>query len=412
MEHMTVHPETTTETHEPWRALPWMVAALTLVGTGFALLVSPDSLLDNAAPAAIPVLFAALGVLIAVRRPGNRIAWLFLLIGPVFLVEVVGWNLVADHPEPPSFWDVLTLAGINSAYFIGGALAFLVIYLFPTGRFLTRRWSVAGWLAIGLSIEVFVVHLFLDTVGLAEFPGESWSTSNPIGFIPSDWWYEGGPLQVIFGVGLLAVIFGAIPAVVVRWRRSSQTVRAQIKWVTLSFVVFVVLYAINLLTPEEGDIWGLLSTFSFVLIPVVITVAIVQYRLFDIDRIISRTIGYTIVVALLAAAFLALTALITSLLPTQNSLAVAASTLAVAALFNPLRKWIQTRLDRRFNRSAYEAELIGESFATRLSQQLTTDQIVKEWQQTVGQTLQPATSGVWIKSSQSAPANSDTTHSR
>lgn len=397
---MVVHPETAAE-RKLWRALPWMVAALTVAGTAFALVVSRDGLLDDTVPASIPVLFAFSGVLIAVRQPGNRIAWLFLMLGPAFLIEVLGWNLVADHPEPPSFWDVLTLAGINSGFFIGGALAFLVIYLFPTGRFLTRRWSWAGWLAIGFSVEVFAVNLFLDTVGLSEFPGETWSTRNPIGFIPSEWWHDGGPLQAIFGLMLLPVIFGALPAVIVRYRRSSRAVRAQIKWVTLAFVVFVVMFAINLLTPGEGDIWGLLSTISLALIPVVITMAIIQYRLFDIDRIISKTVGYTIVVALLTAAFFASVALITALLPTQNSLAVAASTLAVAALFNPLRKRVQTSIDRRFNRSAYQADIVAQEFAARLREPLTTDQLVLLWKETVTDYLQPESSGVWLNEGKS-----------
>ncbi|MGD2059749.1 MAG: hypothetical protein PVF87_02680 [Acidimicrobiia bacterium] len=395
MEHMTAHPETA-GTRTLWRALPWVVAALTLAGTLFALLVSPNSLLDDVAPAAIPVMFAILGVVIAVRRPGNGIAWLFLLIGPAFLLEPIGETILAGDPEPLSFWDVLALAGRGSGFFIGSALAFLVLYMFPTGHFLSRRWSWAGWTAIGLSAEVVFLSLFLDTVELSGPSGAS-RTTNPIGFIPTDWWAtEDAPLKWVFALALIALIGGAIPAVVVRYRRSNQTVRTQIKWVTFFFVVFAVLFAINLFTPGEGDVWGLLSTISLALIPVVITVSIIQYRLYEIDRIISRTLGYGIVVGLLAAAFFGLVALLTALLPAQNSLAVAASTLAVAALFNPIRKRVQTRIDRRFNRSAYKAEIVSEQFGARLRDSLTTEQLVELWHQTVTDHLQPASSGFWL----------------
>ncbi len=378
------------------RALPWLVAALTAAGTVFAFLESPNGLPDNLAGAAGPVLFTVLGVLIALRQPGNRIAWLFLLISPAYLIEVIGMRLIADHAEPPSLWAVLTLAGINSSFFIGGALAFLVLHLFPTGHYLTRRWSWAGWFAIGASAEAFVVYLFLDTVGLSGFPGEDWSTHNPFGFIPSESWVNGGPLQLIFGGMLLAVIFGAIPAVVVRYRRSDQTVRTQIKWVTFSFVMFAVLFAVNLLTPGEGDIWGLLMSISLAMIPVAIASAIVRYRLFDIDRIISRTLSYAIVVTVLAAAFFGLVALITALLSTQNSLAVAASTLAVAALFNPLRKRVQHRVDRRFNRSAYQADELVEHFSVRLRESLDVDELTELWLQTTTDSVQPQIAGIWL----------------
>lgn len=393
---MTVHPETS-GTRTVWRALAWSVAGLTVACTVLALVVSPVSPLDGVLPALIPIFFAVLGVLIVVRQPRNRIAWLFLVLGPTSLLEAVGRSLVADHPEPPNFWEVLTLAGINSGFFVAGAVVFLAIYLFPTGHFLNRRWSWAGWFAIGLSLEVFFVYLFLDTVGLCEFPGETWCTPNPIGFIPREWWSDGGPLQLVFGLMLLALIFGAVPAVVVRYRRSSATVRAQIKWVALAFVVFVVISAINLLTPGEGDIWGLLLTISEALLPVVIALAIIRYRLFEIDRIISRTLGYAIVLAVVTAAFSGLVTVTTVLLPGQDSLAVAASTLAVAAIFNPLRKRVQKRIDRRFNRSAYQAELISRAFAGQLSQQLTTDELVQEWKEAVDLSLQPTTSGVWIR---------------
>ena len=136
---------------------------------------------------------------------------------------------------------------------------------------------------------------------------------------------------------------------------------------------------------------------AFISMPVSITVAITRYRLFEIDRIISRTLTYTVVVATLAAAFFGLVAALTALLRAQDSFAVAASTLAIAALFNPLRKRVQNTVDARFNRSAYQAEITTEAFASRLRESPTAAQIIEEWQRTVDESLQPEASGVWIR---------------
>ena len=395
---------TTGTTGRSWVGLvmPWTVAALTLVLTVFVGVSVVPITFDNLAFALVPIGFAVLGVLIATRQPGNRISWLFLLIGPAFLLENIGLDLVANHPEPPSLWDVLILAGINSSFFIGSALAFLLLYLFPTGHFLTRRWSWAGWLSLGLSAEVFVVYLFLHEVGLSDFPGQDWSTRNPFGFIPAEWW-DGGWLQWIFALALFALIGGAIPAVVVRYRRSSQTVRAQIRWVTFSFVIFVVLFASNLfdaaVTGTEGSIFGALMSISLLSIPVVITVAITRYRLFEIDRIISRTVGYALVVAALGLVYVAGAVwLPTELLGEQPPLFVAGSTLVVAALFNPVRRRVLSWVDRRFNRSQYDAQRVIDNFADRLQDGLDVGELATESVAVVAEVMQPAVVGVWVQS--------------
>ena len=201
---------------------------------------------------------------------------------------------------------------------------------------------------------------------------------------------------MIVVLGLTAV--GGGFSLIMRYRRSSVVTRAQIRWMFFSTLivagVFILVATTNASQKMAG---GLLLQVAVISIPVSITVAITRYRLFEIDRIISRTLSYTVVVAVLAAAFFGLVALITAALSAPNSLAVAASTLAIAALFNPLRKRVQNTIDRRFNRSAYDAEIISEAFASRLREPLTTTQIIEDWQRTVDESLQPETSGIWIK---------------
>jgi hypothetical protein len=142
---------------------------------------------------------------------------------------------------------------------------------------------------------------------------------------------------------------------------------------------------------------GLLYVIVVGAIPVAITVAVTRYKLFEIDRIISRTVSYALVVGLLVAVFFGLVTLVTEVLPPDSSdLAIAASTLAVAALFNPLRKRVQHTVDRRFNRSSYQAARVSEQFAALLDQPHTVEEIAELWKQTVNESLQPHSSGLWL----------------
>jgi hypothetical protein len=344
----------------------------------------------------IPVFFAVLGAIIATHQPGNPISWLFISMGFIFLFEGVGWIIVVDHPEPPSFGEVLALAMVNSGFFIFAVAAFLVLYIFPTGRFLSRRWSWAGWLAAAISTEVFFVHLFLKEVGLADFAGQDWVTDNPFGVIPVGLWYD-GPLQWVFGIGLITLFAGVIPAILVRYLRSSGLVRAQIRWVGFAAVVWVVVFAINLFTPGEGDIFSTLNFIALVMIPVSVMAAITRYRLYDIDRIISRTTGYTVVVMLLGAVYaLGAVWLPTQLLGRQPPVFVAASTLMVVALFNRVRRPVLAWIDRRFHRSHYNAEQVIDAFAKQLSNETDPARLTQQWLTVVSETLQPATIGIWV----------------
>jgi hypothetical protein len=391
------------------RVLPWGLTAIVLLltllldilliadeQTRAAAGFNSDSVWGTVVLGVIPVFFAVLGAIIATHQPGNPISWLFIAVGFAFLFEGLGWMVVVDHPEPPSFGDVLALAIVNSGFFIFSVAAFLVLYIFPTGRFLNRRWSWAGWLAAALSAEVFFVHLFLEEVGLSDFPGQDWVTHNPFGVIPVDLWYD-GPLQVVFGIGLITLFAGVIPAVIVRYLRSSELVRAQIRWVGFAAVVWVVVFAINLFSPGEGDVFSTLNFIALAMIPVSVVVAITRFRLYDIDRIISRTIGYTIVVVLLGAVYtLGAVWLPTRLLGRQPPVFVAASTLMVAALFNRVRRPILAWIDRRFHRTHYDAEQVIAAFAKQLSNETDPDRLTQQWLTVVSETLQPATIGVWV----------------
>ena len=233
--------------------------------------------------------------------------------------------------------------------------------------------------------------IFSDELGPA-WAEEPWAIPNPIGLVPSEVVVV---MSQVWALGLLVLAVGGVTALIVRYRRSDVVVRTQIKWVLYAAVLAAVSFPFAF-----GDGYPLLSGLLYVTvigaIPVAITVAVTRYKLFEIDRIISRTVSYALVVGLLAAVFFGVVTLSTALLQVENDLAVAASTLAVAALFNPLRKRVQHAVDRRFNRSSYQAARVSEQFAARLDQPHTVEEIAELWKQTVNESLQPHSSGLWL----------------
>jgi hypothetical protein len=165
-----------------------------------------------------------------------------------------------------------------------------------------------------------------------------------------------------------------------------------IAWVGVVALVFFAATSFDL-SPLVN---GIMSTVFTVYVGATLTAGIVRYRLFEIDRIISRTITYASVVATLAIAFFGLVTVASSILPSQSSFAVAASTPAVAALFNPLRRRIQNSVNRRFNRSGYQVETVSDQFVENLRESLTVEQIADLWTETVSQSLQPSSMALWL----------------
>lgn len=343
-----------------------------------------------------PAATTLLGTLVANRQPENRIAWLLIGIGFAVLVEFFLQLSLATVPTSPSFVALAAIVLVHFAMPAALYLSFLIPLMFPSGRFLTRRQTMAAWPGAAVLLIVPSIVILTEEVG-PPYPakGQAWTIENPVGFLPT------ALLEIAVTLAIVVLALTAIAGVgslIARYRQSSVVVKAQIRWMLYSTsIVTGVLLSIPLTRASESVAGGLLLVVAFVSVPVSVTVAITRYRLFEIDRIISRTLSYTIVVAVLAAAFIGLVAVITGLLPAQDSLAVAASTLSLAALFNPLRKRVQSTIDRRFNRSAYQADLIAEAFASRLKERLSATQIVEEWQRTVDESLQPETSGIWIK---------------
>jgi hypothetical protein len=274
---------------------------------------------------------------------------------------------------------------------------FLPLY-FPTGRLLSPRWRPVLWLGAGF--------LVLAVAGNALWPGPDVlvpgvdPVRNPVVFLP-----RAKPLfellQGLAGLCLLPAIGGAIAALVVRFRRSRGVERQQLKWFTYAA-------ALAPLPPlaynVDPRIFELLRPVIFPLVPISVGVAILRYRLYEIDRIINRTLVYGLLTVLLGAVYTAGVFGLGQLLNPvtgESALAVAASTLAVAALFQPARRRIQAVVDRRFNRRRYDAAKTIEAFSTRLRDQLDLDTLSTELLAIVDQTTEPTRASLWLRPSAS-----------
>ena len=376
---------------------------LAAVVAGFPLGFMSHQVRGDGVQLLIAVPFAAVGLLVAVRQPGNRMGWL-LLLGGMFLA----FNFTA------SFYVVLDyrlggqLPGRQLALLLQPSWApaivcfGLAVMLFPDGRlpFPRLRWLVRPYLAIGAAWVAGAVAVTLNDIASGTVRVDA--TGNLVGLdVPGGataWW---GLVQSVFFVLLLVVGVGSLIGQTVRFRRSSGERRQQVKWLLSGVAVAVPGLTVSLALGGSGGggLLNLVSGASFVLVaglPVSIGVAVLRYRLYDIDRVISRTLAYSAVTALLVGGYIGLVLLVTRVLPFSSAVGVAVSTLAAAAAFNPLRRRVQHLVDRRFNRARYDADLTVAAFAARLQDAVDLAAVHADLVSTVQGALEPGHLSVWL----------------
>ncbi len=359
-----------------------LVTAVAIAATGVAVSVSNRAVLDDSVGLAFGVVanltFTIVGVIILWRRPGQGIGRLMLLIGLTFALTAIS-RVVLSEVDPsgtrfPPFTDIgigLAKGLTGLAVLVGGVS---VVVRFPSGRRTSR---------LGLVAEACLLAGAFGAMLGALLPRQLSDGLADLLLIP------------MFGAYLMAVV-----DIVQRYRRTNGLERAQIRWVVAASVVsgslLVLVIVADSFLPWVWTAW----IASLILPPVAIGIAITRYHLYDIDRIISRTIGYGLVTAVLFAVFGAVNIGLQGLLnaATGNEpLVVAGSTLLVAALFSPLRVRVQRVVDRRFNRARYDAEGTVERFAGRLRDQLDLSTLAGELERTSVAAVEPATSAVWLR---------------
>jgi hypothetical protein len=389
-----------------WPAvLAWAVAGLTMLSSAPALWLMSRTWLagvDEASPTVAtvaPVVLVVVssmtvGALVASRRPRHPVGWLLLGVGlgvasNVLVEPYVTYGLLV---RPGSLPGARHLVGfLYSSFFVALSCAGFVLLLTPTGRLPSPRWR--WWARAAAAAPVVTV------VGLAVQP-------DPL----APEWY-GNPLAVpalarvllapaLVGIAVVALaLLVAAGSLVVRFRRARGVERLQLRWLALAAALASVLLLVALVAGGLGRDPVVLASLALclALLPLATGASILRYRLYDLDRIVSRTVAWTLLTVLLGLGYAGVVLGLGRLLPDSSTLGVAAATLAVAAMFQPARRRVQQVVDRRFNRRRFDVARTVDAFAARLRDQVDLDALSAELLAVTDRTMQPTTASLWLR---------------
>ena len=336
--------------------------------------------------------FATVGALVATRRPRNPLGWILLAAGVSYVVG--GTTVEAVEAGGTGGWVTLA-AWVGAWVWMTGVapVATFGLLLFPDGRLPSPRWWPVAWLAGG--------GLAAVVIGLALEPGRFADTAieNPVGLDAAPWLPRG--LGTAGAVALIAALVGSIASLRARYQAAGADERMQLKW--LLYAATLVGAGVAVSVPVEifvGDsvanVTNAITTLTMAAVPVAMGIAILRHRLYDVDVVINRTLVYGALTATLAASYVG-GVLLAQLVIGADGLAVAVSTLAVAALFRPARARIQALVDRRFYRRRYDAARTLDAFGTRLRHEVELDLVAADLRAVARDTVQPTHVSLWLR---------------
>jgi MFS family permease len=350
-----------------------------------------------------PIVFAFLAALIVSYRPRNVIGWLMIAPALTSALITLSNSYLEQFPIPPAsptalLYLALVIENIGWLFLIFPLL--FTMLLFPNGRPLSPRWRWALW--AGLGMILFLILFGLSSPTFSRLDNEDWIISNPIGFLPSG--TEFPYLPWFAALMILTLICAAAPFV--RYRRAAGVEREQIKWLFYASGLFALFFVPGFFFPDSEEIFNAFNALlgiGLMAIPVAIAIAILRYRLYDINVIIRRTLVYGALTVLLLLVYfgsiLLLQTIFTAVSGQQSAVAIVISTLVIAALFNPLRRRVQDFIDRRFFRRKYDAAQTLEQFAVTARDEVDLDNLTAELVQVVEETMQPEKVTLWLKKS-------------
>jgi hypothetical protein len=350
--------------------------------------------------------FMAVGAVIVAHRPGNAVGWIFSAIGLLTATGVLATEYAAyvSRTRPGSPPGVVLAAWYTSWWWYPTLVLVLVFtpLLFPTGRLLSTRWRPVVVVAAAGTAVIITLSALQPTLQNEDHP-----VRNPVGLAGAPDPEEGALGALLFGLLLLCSV-AAVISVVLRFRRSRGVERQQLKWFTYAAALMSLFLVLSdYLLPQSGVVEALYGL-VIALVPVAAGVAVLRYRLYDIDRLVNRTLVYGALTALLGAVYagavLVLGLLFGGVGGNPPSWAVAGATLAVAALFQPARRRTQAVVDRRFNRRKYDAAETIQAFSTRLRDQIDLDTLSAELLAVVDQTMEPTRVSLWLRPSTNGPS--------
>ena len=393
-----------TDTRPAWLAWPLCTLVVAIVALGFLPWpVSEVALIPLVLSTAVP--FATVGAFVASRRPRNPVGWLFIAFGAAAAIKFTGSQYATyallTHPSSLPAGDFIASFAVHLWH---PALGFLIFsfLLFPHGRLPSPRWRFVAWLS-AISCVAALISGMLEHEFLQEYTWpEDLSFVKPLFTGPvaevgaTVFWYA--------SMVILAMLFASGASLVLRLRRAVGEERQQLKWVVYSVALLAfavpstILLIIVLHSLEDVRVF---FAVLFPLIPISVGIAILKYRLYEIDLIINRTLVYGSLTAMLLAVYfggiVVLQRVFVALTGEKSTLAVVASTLLIAALFNPLRHRIQAFIDRRFYRRKYDARKTLEAFSTKLRDETDLDTLNADLVGMVRETMQPAHVSLWLR---------------
>jgi hypothetical protein len=330
--------------------------------------------------------FTVVGVIIAFNRPGNPVAWICLGFSGLWSIWILLDGLLiyeSAHPGTLARPDLIA-ALANPLWVPGVGLIGFLLLLFPDGHLPSPKWRPVAWLLGGTVIILTVTTFFLP--GLVQ----DREYVNPIGVEALEPFGQ-GPVGFALVVSLVLGILASAVSVVVRYRAASGVERLQVKWLMAAGLLSALAYGLLFFWNEFNIqlVWAS--------IPIAIGLSMHRHRLYDIDRLISRTVAYAVVAGAVAIVFVAVIFVFQEIFGAEGPIGVAGSTLAAAALVNPMRRRVQDRVDRRFNRSRFDAQRVAEGFAGSLRDETDAALIVRGWVGVVAETMQPTAVGVWTR---------------
>jgi hypothetical protein len=372
-----------------------LVLMLLVVSVVLSALVHQLSVLGTGPIVPVVLIYAGVGVIVARRQPRNPIGWILLIsIALLLLSAAVGSYAALYYRLGHHGLPLASAAVVLQPSWVPALLLFpVVILLFPDGRLTARRWRwvLGAYAALGACATAGLFWPAISAVADHDVHLDSFGDVISNG-------HTGGALAAAEMLGLLsiaAIWLSFVAHQALSWRRATGERRQQLKWLASGAAITLVLLAISF-GVSSTSVAGEILSFGLAALPVGIGVGILKYRLYDIDRIISRTLAYAIVTGLLIGIYAGLVLLATDVLSFHAPVAVAVSTLAAAALFNPLRQRVQHIVDRRFNRARYDADQTVTAFSARLKDVIDLDSVRDDLASVVQRTLEPSHLSVWV----------------
>lgn len=365
--------------------------ALVVTIASIPLMIDGHEIYDTVAYTFFALAMAAAGTLVAMRLPRNPIGWIMLGIAVQGGIgqALEGWGTHSDLPAADA------VAWVSASFsFVGIGLVPVLLILFPTGGLPSPRWRVPFWLTVTAIPVSFASSAFGHSV---QRYGRT--DPNPVAA-------PGSVVDAIFIVSQVAFVLGlvtAVASIIVRYRRGGSLERQQLKWVAFSTGLLVVIGSLAIAFYSVSVPVRIAIAVTIMMLPITIAIAVLRYKLYAIDRIISRAASYAIVTMLLAGAYSLIVVTATAVIPSLPAVGVAVATLAAAALFLPLLRRIRRVVDRRFNREQYNSTRVVEQFGDRLRSGSDPHMAGVDVVRAVEATLQPAAIGMWTPWVDNAP---------